>query len=279
MLRLQVISCMFNSAYKIATVWGIPIRLHISLLLMVLYLGLKFGWLWGTLLYIGLAFSIVLHELGHSLVAMAKNCRVREITLLFIGGAAQMERIPTRPMDEFLMAIAGPAVSLVLSGVFYILATLFSTAPIPRFGFSLLEILAVINLGLVLFNMLPAFPMDGGRILRALLAQKLGRLKATSIAATLGKVMAVIFGIYGFQESIFLVAIAFFVYIAADNEYRMVRMQARSRDTSNSFPFGSKIMNDDFIETDDVIVGPPPYSKTGKRHAHTSHNEHSEQDT
>ncbi|MCK5529313.1 MAG: M50 family metallopeptidase, partial [Kiritimatiellae bacterium] len=112
---------MFGSSYKVATILGIPIKLHISVLLMVFIMVHQFGLLSGVLIELGLIISIILHELGHSVIAILKGCRVREITLMLIGGVAKMERIPEKPFDEFMMALAGPAVSLVLgvAGVFF----------------------------------------------------------------------------------------------------------------------------------------------------------------
>lgn len=250
-----------KTSYRVATVWGIPIRIHLSLLLMVLVLVLQFG-LWnGILIEIGLAVSIVLHELGHSLMAMRAGCRVREITLMVIGGAARMERMPTRPRDELLMAVAGPAVSLILglSGIF--LGTRLPLRPTFPYGLNFLEFIGAINLSLLIFNLLPAFPMDGGRVFRALLTPRFGRLRATFIAVRLGKIMAIVFGIYGFStQHWILVLIAFFVYGAGGNEYRMVQ----AREMGNP---GYWAAPGDWDGDDDnrVLVGPPPYERGSSR--------------
>ena len=258
-----VVKTMFNSSYKVATVLGIPIKVHISLLLVVVLLVSRFGVMTGVLLELGLIVSIVLHELGHSVVAIRKGCPVREITLLCIGGAAQMEKIPRRPLDEFLMAIAGPAVSLVLglTGV-YVGAIL----PLPAvrglpLGLNLVQFLGAINLGLVLFNLLPSFPMDGGRILRAVLTPKMGRVRATFVAARLGKIMAVFFGIKGFFTGDWiLVFIAFFVYIAAGNEYKMVSIQEAMRRQKQAWPgFTGSDWDDD--PGDQVTISPAPFKR------------------
>ena len=252
-----------RSSYKIGTVFGIPIRVHISLLIMVLFLVMEFGLLAGILIEIGLATSIVLHELGHSLVAIRKGCRVREITLMVIGGAAQMERIPTRPLDEFVMAIAGPLVSLTLGFLGVFGGAHIRLPQAGPYGVNILEFLGIINFGLTFFNLLPSFPMDGGRVLRALLTPKMGRLKATFIAARLGKIMAICFGLFAFlstPKKWILVAIALFVYIAAGNEYRMVQMQERAKGFG-----GFTSPEDDSAEMggsdDKVSIGPPPYDK------------------
>jgi Zn-dependent protease len=258
-----------QTSYTIAKVWGIPIKLHISLLLIVLFLMDDFGFMGGLLMEIGLAVSIVLHELGHSLVAIRKGCRVREITLMCIGGAAQIERLPTKPLDEFLMAIAGPAVSLLLG-----FAGVFGGAylPLPPFiePLNIIQVIGLVNFALVIFNLLPSFPMDGGRIVRAMLTPKLGRLRATFIAARIGKIMAVLFGFYGvFRWHWILVFIAFFVYTAAGREYRMVRMQEAAKqqggfgfDPFRFSPFGPPPFEETPPDNDDkVIVSPPPYAK------------------
>jgi Zn-dependent protease len=259
---------MFLRAYTIATVWGIPIKLHISLLIRVAAFIYYFGWVHGVLLEIGLSLSILLHELGHCLYALKKGCRVREITLMCIGGAAQMEQIPRRPRDEIFMAAAGPAVSLLLCVVFIGVGTLpislaTTTAKGADFGVNVIFLLGLMNSTLVVFNLLPAFPMDGGRILRASLTPAFGRLRATSVAARVGQIMAICFGVIGFfgfdgwGKSWLLVAVAFFVYIAAGNEYRMVMAQECASSGGRPTIFGNS--SDVLGHGDKVIVGPPPY--------------------
>ncbi len=261
---------MFRSSFKIATVWGIPIKVHISLIIVMVLYALRVApdghkaVLAVLLLVTGLFTSVALHELGHSFVALRKGCRVREITLLFIGGAAMMEDIPRKPKDEFQMAIAGPMVSLAIG------ALLFFGSP-WLFGAqsAIGEIFAhigFINFVLAGFNLLPSFPMDGGRVFRAMLTPKLGRLKATWIASRLGKLMAVAFGIYGLMEGgFFLVAIAFFIYTGAENEYRMVAWQEKGgsggfRRPSVPPPFDPSAT---YTEPDDdeVSISPPPYKQ------------------
>ena len=255
---------MFRSSYKIATVWGIPIKLHISILLMLPFLARRFGLTQGIILEIGLLTSIVLHELGHSIVAINKGCRVREILLMPIGGAAQMEQIPTKPLDEFLMAIAGPAVSLVLglAGLFvgqFVMRTNFEET-----GYTILR-LGVINCSLVVFNLMPAFPMDGGRVFRAMLTPKLGRLRATFIAARLGKILATLAGVVAaIHGHWFLVAIAFFIHIAAGKEYQLVEMQERARRAQgpgSGFTPSPQNWWSDELSDDQVTISPPPYEK------------------
>lgn len=279
---------MFNSAYKVARVWGIPIKIHISLLVLLLYLALRVGFDGGPLailiivaIEIGVFTSIALHELGHSFVAMRKGCRVREITLMFMGGAAQMDRMPSRPRDELQMALAGPAVSIALGLIIWFGggALPLTVYLLPFFGMdvpcNLVQVVGLINFLLAAFNLLPAFPMDGGRVLRALLTPKLGRLRATFIASRLGKLLAVLFGLYGLLASPtrwILVAIAFFIYAAAGREYRMVQMQEAARAGAGGFGFGFRppfggTPQPPSSTDDEVIISPPPYEKRGEQRA------------
>ncbi|MDE0838480.1 MAG: site-2 protease family protein [Kiritimatiellae bacterium] len=239
------------SSIKIISVWGIPIRLHVSLLLMTFLLCTKFGILWGLVIQFALGLSIILHELGHCYVAIRKQCRVHEITLLVIGGAAHMERIPRKPMDELLMAIAGPAVSLVLALFFWFLTNVFPMDPLrtPVGRITILEICAWLNAVLFCFNLLPAFPMDGGRVLRAALSNPLGRLRATAISARLGKLFGALMILSGMlntpvmvngdtmgfePRSLMWVAIGFFVFLAAENEHLTVRVQEGDIDINDA---------------------------------------------
>jgi Zn-dependent protease len=233
---------------------------------MVLFLVMEFGLLTGLLVELGLAASIILHELGHSLVAIRKGCRVRRITLMVIGGAAQMERIPTRPLDEFLMALAGPMVSLTLGLLGFFGGGRLPLPPVHPYPVNVVQFLGLINLGLTFFNLLPSFPMDGGRVFRALLTPKLGRLRATFVAARLGKIMAICFGLYAFLSTPrkwILVAIAIFVYVMAENEYRHVEMQERGKGRGGFPPCGDDAWGNG-ANDDKVSISPPPYGRGRK---------------
>ena len=277
---------MFRSSYKIATVWGIPIKIHISLIILLAIFCIEAAWpgpdRGNPLVNVLIAFavgvaafgSIALHELGHSFVAIRKGCRVRQITLMCIGGAAQMENMPTRPRDEFLMAIAGPAVSLILGAIGlpsgYYLALNAGGQAAKALGVGLFS-LGWLNLVWAGFNLLPAFPMDGGRVLRALLTPRFGRLKATTVAARLGQAIAIVGGIWAFSppRHWILVAIAFFIYAMAGNELKMVQIQetmkARGFDIWPPFPGSTpRQVHPD----DEVLISPPPY-----RHGPDSHSE------
>ncbi len=239
---------------------GIPVKVHISVVALAVMSVIRFRSIYGLFFAAGLVISIALHELGHSFVAIRKGCKVREITLLLLGGAAQMESIPTRPRDEILMAITGPLVSLFLGacGIFggnlLPLPDLRAMAPAKL---NVIELLGWLNIVLTFFNLIPAFPMDGGRVFRSLLSRKMGRLKATYVAAQLGKIMAILFGIYAINPfDPILIAIAFFVYIMAGNEYRMVQVQEASKHYGwNIGSFGRQ----NEIEDDEAMIGPPPY--------------------
>ncbi len=233
--------------YQIARVWDIPIRVHISLILFLPIIAWQFSpvmgegmtaWFWGLGTAVGLFVSVALHELGHSLVALRMGFRVREILLLPIGGAAQLEQIPSRPRQELLMALAGPAVSLLTGIVCWGVG--WGLHNNPRWGYAATMFihLAVLNVGLAIFNMLPSFPMDGGRVFRAILTPKLGRLKATALAVGIGKTIAVILGVLGAFPpfNLLLVAIAFFLYSTASAEYRMVQREATWADRSRPPP-------------------------------------------
>ncbi|NQU38499.1 MAG: site-2 protease family protein [Lentisphaerae bacterium] len=272
---------MFGNAYRVATVWGIPIKVHMSLIILLLFIAMRVGLSEGPLailillaLEISIFTSIALHELGHSYVALRKGCRVREITLMFMGGVAQMDRMPSRPRDEMLMALAGPLVSVVL-GLMIWVGGAYLPLGIYRFRMlfgitvegNMVQFVGAINLFLAGLNLLPAFPMDGGRVLRAFLATKGGRLHATFVAARLGKIMAVLFGLYGYlaeQRSWILVAIAFFIYTAAGREYRAVQMEEAMKHGDGPLfwnPFAPPPPPAPEPPDEDVVISPPPYAK------------------
>lgn len=251
------------SSYRIATVWGIPIRLHWSLLIALLILARKFGWGEGLLVGIGFFSSIVLHELGHSLVALRKGCRVRQITLMCVGGAAQMDRLPERPRDEILLAVAGPIVSALLGFALIGLTLVLPMRPMVSTGIDIFTLLGGLNIGLALFNLLPAFPMDGGRILRAALTLRVGRLRATAAAARIGQILAIGFGFFGlFHWNLLLIAVAFFVYLSAGTEYRHVRAQEHARRRGDAFwSFFDDEDPPPPLAEDRVLISPPPYAR------------------
>jgi Zn-dependent protease len=214
----------------IARVAGSEIRIHVTFLLLLAWIGIA-QFLQGgadaaieSVLFVLAAFACVaLHELGHALAARRYGIATPDITLLPIGGLARLSRIPERPSEEIVIAIAGPAVNVLIAAVLVLfLGAQVDVAEIgdidkPAFGF--LARLASVNIALVLFNLIPAFPMDGGRVLRAALSAWLGRRRATEIAALTGQALAFGFGFVGlFTGNAILVFIAIFVFIAAQAE-------------------------------------------------------------
>lgn len=218
-----------GSIYAI-TLFGVPVRFHFTFVLLLIFLavaGLKArqSVIADILFVTGIFASVLLHELGHAVVARRCGVRTLEIVMFPIGGVARMERIP-RPRDELRIAIAGPAVNLVLAALLLGGLALWRgpvvTGPealADPTDANLLERIAMGNLILALFNLLPAFPMDGGRILRSLLAMRRTEEEATQIASRAGRTLAVLMGLYGLISMHFLlVFIAFFVYLGAAQE-------------------------------------------------------------
>lgn len=223
-------------------IFDIDVRVHWSFVLILAYgafiygnseLGAVAGALFGVLTILLLFACVTLHEFGHALVAKYFKVNVPHITLLPIGGVASLERMPDKPMQEFLIAIAGPLVNFVIAlllwpvssfsvGSFQQIGTLMAQALEPSL-LGLIKYLVLTNLLLGIFNLLPAFPMDGGRILRALLAMVMPYVQATNIAVLVGRMMAVLFFLWGiFSGNIFLMLIAFFVYVGGGSERSVV---------------------------------------------------------
>lgn len=226
-------------SWKVGELFGIAIRAHVTLLALLAWVavshavhGASLGEAVFGVVLVGLVFAIiVLHELGHALVARRYGCRTREILLLPIGGLAQMERMPDRPRDELLVALAGPAVNVGLALVLAIVVAAsgasFDPGRAATIGGALASQLLWINVTLAAFNLLPAFPMDGGRVLRALLALRLGRDRATRIAGGVGRVLAAVFVAAGLLFNPMLVLIGAFVWFAANQETAMVALRSR----------------------------------------------------
>ncbi len=233
---------------KLFAIRGIDIRLHFTFPLILLWAALQFGLINGSLagawlgvIVISLLFVLVtLHELGHSFAALHYGVPVEQIMLSPIGGIAQLQRMPEKPIQEFVIAVAGPAVNLVAAVVMLLFVPLlnltavdFATVLSGGAGLTGTAVFAYVftyNIFLAVFNLIPAFPLDGGRIFRALLAMKLDYVRATTIAATVGRLVAVMLGIYAlFNGGIFLVFIAFFIYMAAGQEASYVRQRGALR--------------------------------------------------
>lgn len=225
-------------SWKLGAVRGIAVYMHVTFLILIAFVVLR-HWsaghdLWKTLEGVGFILAlfgcVVLHEFGHALMAARYGIKTRDITLLPIGGLARLERMPEQPIQELWVALAGPAVNVVIAAVLYAWLRFTSAfVPLEQLDVTsgpLLERLMLVNMILVFFNMLPAFPMDGGRVLRALLATRLEYAHATQIAASIGQAMALLFGFLGFIGNPFLLFIALFVWIGAAQEAGMATMKA-----------------------------------------------------
>jgi Zn-dependent protease/CBS domain-containing protein len=187
-------------------------------------------WVLGAAAATGLFVCILLHEFGHSLVAMRYGYEIESITLWLFGGVARFTEMPEDWKQEFTIAIAGPIVSVAL-GVLSYFAFRVVPGALPTVQF-VLAYLALTNVALAVFNMLPGFPMDGGRVLRALLARTRSHARATQIAAEVGKLFAVVLAIVGLFANLFLVALAFFIYIGASSEAQQTVMKAAFQDVT-----------------------------------------------
>ena len=225
-------------SFKIGKVFDIGVYIHATFLILI-------GWVvvlhWraghdlpsilnGVAFILALFGCVVLHEFGHALMARKYGIRTRDITLLPIGGLARLERMPEEPRQELWVALAGPAVNGVIAAALFVWLILSAgLEPLHKLSVTsgpFIERLLVANLFLAGFNLLPAFPMDGGRVVRALLATRMEYTKATQIAATLGQGMALLFGFVGLFSNVFLLFIALFVWIGAAQEASMAQMKS-----------------------------------------------------
>jgi Zn-dependent protease/CBS domain-containing protein len=241
---------------RIGSAFGIPIRLDVTFLIVLPLFAWLIGsdvdglaqvvdatfgvaldgaaltagatpWILGAAAAIGLFVGVLLHEFGHSLVAMRYGYEIESITLWLFGGVARFTEIPEDWRQEFTIAVAGPIVSVLVGVVSYVAFLAVSGSDALQF---VLGYLAVTNVALAVFNMLPGFPMDGGRVLRALLARTRPHAQATQIAARVGKVFALLLGLVGLLSNLFLVALAFFIYIGASGEAQQTVMKAAFQD-------------------------------------------------
>jgi Zn-dependent protease/predicted transcriptional regulator len=227
-------------SWRIGRIAGIDVYVHPTFLLLLVWVALAHFFahndlgeaLYGLVFVLALFGIVVLHELGHALTARRYGVRTRDITLLPIGGVARLERIPEDPWQELAIAVAGPAVNVVMAAAIYlglVLARGLSLSPpdaVIRVGGGFLQQLFWVNVMLVVFNMVPAFPMDGGRVLRALLAMRLDYVRATQTAASIGQVFALLFGLLGLFYNPFLIFIAVFVWLAGTQEAGLVTLRS-----------------------------------------------------
>jgi Zn-dependent protease/CBS domain-containing protein len=232
----------------IARIAGIQLRIHVTFLLLIAWLA--FGYYaeggsaaaLGRMLFILLLFlCVVLHEFGHAFAAKAYGINTPDITLLPIGGVARLERMPEKPSQELVVALAGPLVNVVIAAcLLLVIGSRAFVSPMAMQSGDLMVNLLNINIALVLFNLLPAFPMDGGRVLRALLATRMNYARATQAAATIGQGFAFLFGFVGLFGNPFLLFIALFIYIGASQEAALAQLKAVSR----TFPVSSAMVRE-----------------------------------
>jgi Zn-dependent protease/CBS domain-containing protein len=241
-----------NGSFRIGTIYGIPVLLHWSFLLIIPFFAWIIGsqilltcqlieqtfnivinksliisgytpYILGTIVALGLFLGVFIHEMAHSVLAKGKGIKINSITLLIFGGISSMEEQTPDPRVELPMALVGPltslAVGIICIGIMYFGDAVIQNLPVAGVFVFIFGYLGLLNVFLFAFNLLPAFPMDGGRVLRAWLARGMPLNRATRIAADVGKVFAVLFGLLGiFLLSPILILIAFFIYIGATQE-------------------------------------------------------------
>jgi Zn-dependent protease/CBS domain-containing protein len=246
-----------GGAFKLGRVAGIDLKVHWTFFLLLAYFafagyqgsGSVTNALVTALVIVALFVCVVLHEYGHSLVAQRLGIEIQDITVLPIGGVARLKSLPEKPWDEVKIAIAGPLVNVVLAPIFFAIALLLGASPLDianilQGGNSLGQIFAYlgfINVALVVFNLIPAFPLDGGRVLRGLLATRLGAVRATDVSAAIGQLFAVAFFLIGLLGGNFLLAlVAVFIFFGATGEAQMVRQHEQTRGLTVSDVMGTK---------------------------------------
>ncbi len=210
-------------SFKIGSAWGIPIELHITFVLLIAFeFVFSFPQLYLFVITVLLFVFVTLHELSHSLVARHYGIKVRKIVLYPIGGVSEIEELPEKPSVEWRMAVAGPlasfAIGLMLLGLGQVITIGSPAVPLVISSENFLFNLAQINIVLGAFNLVPAFPMDGGRVLRAFLAERLKFADATKYAAFIGKLLGVFISVYGVFYNLWMVIIGMFIYIGATEE-------------------------------------------------------------
>jgi Zn-dependent protease/CBS domain-containing protein len=228
-----------RTSIQIGKIMDIPIKLHITFLLILPVFAYIFSinpssfgfsdvepallrYTLSSLTAILLFVCVLLHELGHSYIALKSGTNIQSITLFLFGGVSSMEEIPRNPKTELKMALAGPGVSLLIGLTLIIIFELLKSENIIDPFLKLVWLVGYINIVLCIFNLIPAFPMDGGRVLRAWFAERMSYIKATRAAAGIGKMFAILMGIFGFLTvsigGFWFLLIAFFIYIGASEE-------------------------------------------------------------
>ena len=225
-------------SFKIGRFAGIDVFMHFTFILLISWVALV-HWRQGQSLTAAMAgvffiltvfMCVVLHEFGHAMMARRYGIKTRDIILLPIGGVARLEKLPTNPIQEMWVALAGPAVNVVIAfALFVYLKVTASLEPLQTLTITtgpFLERILAVNIFMLVFNMIPAFPMDGGRVLRALLATRQEYGRATQIAATIGQGIAVLFGFVGMFYNPFLLFVALFVWIGAAQEASIAQFKS-----------------------------------------------------
>jgi Zn-dependent protease len=237
-----------SGSWRIGRLFGIDLFVHWTFFLLLGWVAWShyaahYDWLetlMGVAFILALFAIVVMHELGHALAARQFGVRTRDILLLPIGGVARLEHIPENPRQELVIALAGPAVNVVLAASLLVGLSMSSgimqVSEAARVGGAFLSQLFWVNVSLALFNMLPAFPMDGGRVLRALLAMRMDYVRATQTAAAVGQTMAVVLAIIGVFYNPFLIFIAIFVWLGAGAEAYMVQTRGQQPPAGNQMP-------------------------------------------
>ncbi len=226
-------------SFPIGAVKGTVIRVHITFLVFLVWIGVssfvqggRDAAIQGVVFIVLLFLCVLLHEFGHVVAARRYGVQTPDITLLPIGGVARLERIPEEPGQELVVALAGPAVNLAIAAVLYVAGGGFlprESVAVQDPGVGLLARLLSVNVFLAVFNLIPAFPMDGGRVLRAVLAHRLGYARGTQIAASVGQAFAFGLGLLGLFGNPLLIFIALFVYLGAASEAHAVQMRQVTR--------------------------------------------------
>jgi Zn-dependent protease/CBS domain-containing protein len=222
-------------SFKVGRIGGIEVRIHVTFFLVLAGLASFYGAQGGIFagltvlaLFLLIFLCVLLHEFGHAFAAKAYGIRTVDITLLPIGGVARMERMPEKPVQELVVAIAGPLVNVVIGSALGIALAVKGDLDFHELWHptDALSLLLYVNAMMVAFNLIPAFPLDGGRVLRALLAMKFSYARATQIASTIGQALALLMGAWAFSKGMFLLSvIAIFIYMAAENEALFVQMR------------------------------------------------------
>lgn len=238
-----------SMSWKLGRVAGIDVYVHKTFLLLMAYLLASYGEVQVLWLSIAAFGCVLLHEYGHALMARRFGIETEDITLYPIGGVARLRRLPRSPGAELAIALAGPAVNGAIVLLIFLLGLSGVLDPLASFPAAreFVVNLMVVNVFLGAFNLIPAFPMDGGRVLRALLSGWLGRVRATGIAAGIGQALAILYGVYnlglavfdGQSGALFQVVLATFIYIVAGVELNRVLAEERGRRGGDSDDGGS----------------------------------------